>query len=119
MRRMFLIAVVVSAPALAETPRPDWRLLFRDADPRGAVYYDINSVWSRGAERSITARFVFDDVKVGDVAEIVARVEIDCRSRTFGTRAARGYDPRGSEVYSFELPETRARRGATPGGGAA
>jgi hypothetical protein len=101
-----LAAAVIAQSA---TPPPNWQLLFRDP-PEGAVYMDLNSVWTRGNERAITARFAFDRPGAGDVAEILTRLEIDCATGSFTTRSAIGRDRRGAQLYAYAYSDGQVRR---------
>lgn len=104
---------IVAFLAMAAEPDPNWQLLFRDP-PTGAVYMDLNSVWSRGDERAITARFDFDRPRPGEVAQMLARLEMNCATRVFRIRSNIRYDRAHRVIDSFDLQEGPAGEAMGP-----
>lgn len=100
-----MILSIAFALAAAEPPAT-WLLLFRDP-AQGAMFMDTNSIWTRGTERAITTRIVFDAPAADEVAEVVTRIEIDCSAGSFRARTATGYDRNGRTVYAHEFPADR------------
>jgi len=110
-----MFVVMLATLTLAAGPTANWQLLFRDP-AQGSVYVDRASVWTRGAERAVTARFTFDRPAATEVAEIITRIEVDCADRSFRSRTATAFDRNGAEIYGYEFDAGRPATRANPAG---
>lgn len=105
-----MLAALGAAPVAAER----WSEMYRDAE--GVVEADLDSLWTRGTERALTARIRFDKPAPGEVAKIVIRVEMDCATGKFWSNGATGYDLQGRQLYTHDYTENDLVREAAPEG---